>query len=114
MANRNRTQGNNFERIICKELKELGFEAVTSRSESRNLDNLGVDIVTNLPYHIQCKNMVKQPKYHTLLTTMPTDKEPVVIHRQTHKAKSRFVTDGDYVIMKKELFYKLIKENEHN
>ena len=55
MANRNRTAGNNFERLIVNELKELGFDdVVTSRAESRNMDNRGVDIFgNNFPFYIQ-------------------------------------------------------------
>lgn len=109
MNNRNRSAGNNFERTIVNELKEFGYNVKTSRAESRNMDALKVDIIGDFPFHIQCKNSKNKPDYHTLLNEMPKDKCPIIFHRQTHKATSKFVTDGDYVILKKEDFYKLIK-----
>jgi len=115
MSNRNRTSGHNFERVIVKDMKELGFNVVTARSESRSMDNKQVDIFSPLgvenplPFYIQCKNSKNKPKYQELLEDMPQDRIPVIFHRQTHKANSRFVTDGDYVIIRKKDFYKLIK-----
>ena len=53
MANRNRTAGNQYERDIVNELKEHGYDVVTTRSESRNADNAGID-VRNYPYHTKC------------------------------------------------------------
>ena len=64
----------------------------------------------SLPYYIQCKNSKNKPNYHELLTIMPQDRTPIVIHRQTHKANAKFITDGDYVIMKKSTFYNLIRK----
>ena len=118
MGNTNRNRGNGYERLIVKELKELGYDAVTSRAESRNMDNRGIDIFSPpycsnpLPVHIQCKNTVINPHYEDLLTSelLPNDKPTVVVHRKTKKANSRFVTQGDYVIIKKNDFYNLIKK----
>lgn len=118
MANRNRTAGLNFERQIVLEVKELGFSAVTSRAESRNMDNKGVDIFSpigednQLPVHIQCKNTTINPKYDVLLSSelLPKDKPTVVFHKKTKKAKSKFMSSGDYVILKKEDFYNLLKQ----
>lgn len=104
----NRTAGNNFERTIVNELKKLNYNVCTSRNESRKMDALKVDIMGDIPYHIQCKNSQNKPKYEVLLKEMPHDKVPVVFHRQTHKANSNFVTDGDYVIMRKEDFYEIL------
>jgi hypothetical protein len=116
MANRNRTAGNNFERLVVNELKEQGFEdVVTSRAESRNMDNRGVDIFGNsLPIYVQCKCSKSYPKNHDLLTSelLPTDKPTVVFHRLVKKANTRFVTQGDYVTMTKEDFYKLLKNGQ--
>ncbi len=117
-SNRNRQAGHGLERLIVRELKELGYDAVTSRAESRNMDNRGIDIFSPpycsnpLPVHIQCKNTVINPHYEDLLTSelLPNDKPTIVIHRKTKKANSRFVTQGDYVIIKKEHFYNLIKK----
>lgn len=117
-SNRNRVAGHNLERLIVKELKELGYDAVTARAESRNMDNRGIDIFSPpycsnpLPVHIQCKNTVINPHYEDLLTLelLPNDKPTIVIHRKTKKANSRFVTQGDYVLMKKSDFYSIIEK----
>ena len=118
MGNTNRNRGNGYERTIVKELKELGYDAVTSRAESRNMDNRGIDIFSPpycsnpLPVHIQCKNTVINPHYEDLLTSelLPNDKPTVVVHRKTKKANTRFVTQGDYVLMKKSDFYNIIEK----
>ena len=53
---RNRTKGHNLERTVASQLREIGFEfARTSRSESKTLDDCGVDI-SNVPFLIQCKS----------------------------------------------------------
>jgi hypothetical protein len=102
-SNRNRTAGNNFERLIVRELKELGYDdVVTSRSESKNMDDRGVDIFgQNFPYYIQCKNSKTYQKLHDLITSdkLPTDKPTIVFQRKTRKVTTKFVTEGDYVSM---------------
>jgi len=113
MANRNRTAGNNYERSIVNELKELGYDVVTARSESRNADNAGIDILGDFPYYIQCKVKKDYPKLNELINNdRPErfqDKPIVVFHKKVKKAKTRFVTEGEFVSMRKEDFYKLIK-----
>lgn len=112
----NRTAGNNYERQIVNELKQLGFpEAVTARSESKNLDDQGVDICNTPGYHFQCKNSKTNPKYTELLAAMPTTlytKDdvyfPVILHKKTKKAGTKFIPQGEFAILKKEDFYKLL------
>lgn len=112
-SNRNRTAGHNFERLIVNELKELGFyDVVSARSESKNMDDKGVDIFgPKFPYYIQCKNSKTYQKLHELITSekLPTDKPTVVFQRKTRKANTKFVTEGDYVSMSKDTFYELLK-----
>ena len=115
---RNRTAGHNYERQIVKELKERGYSAVTSRAESRNMDNRGVDIFTDLnnlegkelPVHIQCKNKTNQFNVGDILGSdaLPTNKPTVIFHKKTKKATSKFVTEGEFVYMTKEAFYELL------
>ena len=112
-ANRNRTAGNNFERLIVRELKELGYDVVTSRSESKNMDDRGVDVFgPDFPYYVQCKNSKTYQKLHELITSekLPTDKPTIVFQRKTRKANTKFVTEGDYVSMSKETFYEILKQ----
>jgi Holliday junction resolvase len=107
-SNRNRTAGHNFERLIVKELKELGYDVVSARSESKNMDDRGVDIFgPDFPYYVQCKNSKTYQKLHELITSekLPKDKDTIVFQRKTRKANTKFVTEGDYVSMSKETFY---------
>lgn len=114
MANTNRNRGNNYERQIVNELKDLGFESVvTSRSESRNLDNKKVDIFDpedNFPYYIQNKAYQNYPKLHELIDGEDVCKKKplMVFHKKVVKKGTRFYTEGEYVSMKKEEFYKLL------
>jgi hypothetical protein len=107
MASRNRTAGNNYERQIAKELRDMGFKAVTSRSESRNLDAKGIDLVTDFPLAPQMKCSINQPNVHELLTTTEAE---VIFYKKVLKAKKKFTTKGEYIMMKKSDFYKLIEE----
>lgn len=115
---RNRQAGHAYERQIVKELRQLGFpEAVSARSESKNLDDQGVDICNTRGFHFQCKNSKTNPNYVELLESMPTTlygREdlphiPVILHKKTKKAKANFFPVGEYAILKKEDLYKLIK-----
>ena len=104
MANRNRTAGNSLERLIVRELKELGYlDVVTARAESRNMDNKGIDVFgDSLPFYVQCKLSKDRPNYHKLIldTKGLDNKKPLfVFHRLVEKANSSFVAKGDYVIM---------------
>tara|TARA_R110002020_G_scaffold85441_4_gene210918 strand:+ start:2981 stop:3349 length:369 start_codon:yes stop_codon:yes gene_type:complete len=115
-SSRNRTAGNNYERFCVKRLKENGvLDVVTSRAESRNMDNRGVDIFgPSIPYHIQCKNTIKDVKYHDLLTEerLPTDKPLIIFHKRTEKRGKVFRQVGEYVIMKYETFNTLCEVQE--
>lgn len=111
MANRNRTAGHNYERQIIKELKELGFpDCVSSRSESKNLDNKGVDVVSNtLPIYVQIKTTKTSLNYDKIFKSFSlTDKPLVIFHKKTIKKLKKFVTSDEYVILKKDLFYDLL------
>jgi len=98
----NRKKGHDFERIICGEIRDLGFQAVTSRSQDRRLDDMGVDIVTDLPFNIQCKATKSSPAYQTLLKGMPKDKDCIIFHAKPYRE--------DLVVMNKSTFYDLIKK----
>jgi hypothetical protein len=80
-----RQKGHAFELWFCKRLRELGFEAVTSRSESRRLDALKVDTVDNTPYYWQLKRLEKLGQVDTLLQSMPDNKPRVVLSKRSHK-----------------------------
>ena len=93
-------KGNAYELKIVCELKEMGFEAESSRNASRKMDALGVDIVTNFPFHIQCKRVERLFNPEGILTNMPNDKKRVIFTKKNRKP--------ELVIMFKRDFYELI------
>jgi hypothetical protein len=103
-SNRNRTAGHNYERQLVKEFKELGYgSCCTSRSESKNRDDAGVDLCYSGPWNVQAKYTKNAPNMHTLLDSMP--KEEGQINVVFHKRKNV----GETVTMTKKDFYRLEK-----
>ena len=95
-----RQKGHNYEQVFCKMLRYFGWEAVTSRAESRNLDDKGVDIVDNTPFYFQLKAVERMnTSYHDLLQSMPMEKIRVVVHKKNNK--------GSVVVMMLEDFQEI-------
>lgn len=105
----NRRRGNQYEVDLMNRFKEWGFEdCVTSRSESKNRDDQGVDLM-KIPFNVQAKNEARRVPYERLLERMPDDADfNCVIHRFTEKKGERFYKKGEYVIMEFKSFEKLI------
>ena len=73
-----KTKGNAYEVQIAKELRELGFDTVTARSESKNVDNNKVDIIDKsgkLPVNIQLKKTLVTPQYFKIREESTIDPE---------------------------------------
>lgn len=118
----NKTKGSNLERKIINEINEfgLGFDLGSSRYYNRYMDDMKVDIVDKplsvkkFPYHIQCKSITGYVKYHDIFADFKLKDKPLVIfHELTEKHGTRFFKLQDYVILKKEDFYELIKKLEN-
>jgi len=101
-SNRNRNAGLNYERQIARELREMGYEAITSRYESKRLDDAGVDLVTNFPLKPQMKVSINQPNVHILLTETEAE---CVFFKKVEKVGGKFMPRGEYVMLKKQDFY---------
>ena len=97
-----RRKGHAYELEIVNMLKDMGYTAVSSRSESKNMDDKGVDIITNFPLHIQAKAWKAAPSYHAVLKGMPTDKFRAIFHKRPNK--------GTVVVMEMKDFFDLIAE----
>lgn len=95
-----RNKGHTFERKFVEYLKIYGYEAVTSRSESKRMDDKGVDIIDNTPFYFQCKAVERSINNHDIINRMPTEKMPVVVHKKNNK--------GTLVTMKLEHFANLL------
>ena len=77
---RSRTKGHAFERKMVNILKEWWPNACTSRAESKNMDDKGVDICYTEPFSIQCKAVERlSPSVHKVLQAMPNDNNMNVV-----------------------------------
>jgi len=66
LGRRNKNRGSEYERRIAKELTDLGFDVVTSRSESKSMDANKVDLIdrsNKCPVKIQLKRTSATPNY---------------------------------------------------
>jgi hypothetical protein len=96
-----RKKGNGYELQIINELKELGYDAVSSRSESKRMDDKGVDIIDNTDFYFQCKaNERLSMPVHEILRSMPREKIPVVLHKRNNK--------GTVAVIEWDLFKRLL------
>ena len=93
-----RARGHAFELEIIKVLKIYEWEASSARQSSRAMDALGVDIITNAPFNIQCKYVeALKPGAHGILKAMPEIKGRVNIlaHKRANQGTviSMYITD---------------------
>jgi len=119
-GSRNRSAGHNWEREVVAALKQLGFNHVsTSRNESRLRDAQKIDIVNinelkngRLPYNIQAKCVVGHLKYGLVLSELPKEDDitNVILHKQTIKRGSRFITSDKFAILYMDDFFKMVKK----
>jgi len=101
-----RKKGHFFETWFCAKLRKLGFDAITSRSESKRLDDAGVDVVDNTPFYFQLKAVERlAPGYHDIIKGMPTEKTRVIIHKRNNK--------GTVAVMMLEDFEKLLLQKDN-
>ncbi len=96
-----RVKGHTFERDICKVLVAKGFIAVTSRSESKRLDDAGADIFSDFPFYIQAKAVERMSMpVHDLIDKMKVslpDKPPCVFHKRNNKGTIVSLAADDFL-----------------
>lgn len=110
----NRNRGHNYERLIAEELRELGFPGVvTSRSESKSMDDKKVDLIdteNKLFFNPQLKATIKTPDYFGIAKECPLKDKPFVIFwKKIKTTESTFRSEGEIVMLPKAFFYDLIK-----
>ncbi len=97
-----RNKGHAYERRIINELKEIWPDAVSSRSESKRLDDAGVDICYTDPFYFQCKAVERGINLRDVLDHMPDkDQFNVVLWKQNRKE--------ELAVMSKKDFYKILE-----
>lgn len=99
---RNRVNGHNYEREIRKKWFDAGWKhVVTSRSESKNADDSGLDLVHTAPFAVQCKYSKTRPNYIDILNNMPDVFSNLLFHKQP-RGKT-------YVTMDETTFWEILK-----
>lgn len=106
-AKKSKSKGSKFEYDIIKDLTALGFEGLqTSRGESKNLDNMKIDIYDPnnvLDFYIQAKHTANTPSIIKLNNEVGLKDKPLAIFW-----KSAGEVNKEFVIIPKDYFYKLI------
>lgn len=109
-AKKSKNKGSKYELDIIKELTELGYKGlVSSRAQNRNLDNAKIDIAETedqLPFYCQCKATANTPNIEDISEACPYKDRPLIIFWKKQREGS---IAKDYVLMPKELLYKLLK-----
>lgn len=109
-AKKSKHKGSKYELDIIKDLTNLGYKGlVSSRSQSKNLDNAKIDIAETkdkLPFYCQCKATANTPNIEEISEACSYKDRPLVIFWKKQKLNS---ISKEYVLMPKELLYKLLK-----
>lgn len=94
-----------WEYELRDKFKELGFEdCVTSRGESKNLDNSKIDIVSDsLPFYCQAKNTANTPSYFSISEACPLKDKPFIVCWKKSDEQGKAIA-----MIPIEYFYKLL------
>lgn len=107
-------KGNRYELKIAHELQKLGFTGiVTSRSESKKMDDNKVDLIDTegkLPISIQLKCTQTTPSYFKIQDECPIKDKPFcIIWNRQEKKEVNCVSVGEVAMIPKEFLYELLK-----
>lgn len=95
-----RAKGHKYELDVIKLFKDLGWkECVSSRSESKRLDDAGIDICYSKPFNIQAKAVEKLGNLHDVLIKMPkkTGEFNLVFHKRNYKGSIVAMSQEDFI-----------------
>ena len=113
-----KNKGSAYERQIVNELKELtGFQNIaTSRSSSKKLDNMKIDIFDEdgvLPCYFQLKKTQTTPSVKKINAEVGKLDRPLCILWNIQEKKEgnvNITSQGEYAIIPKEFFYSLLSK----
>lgn len=112
-----KTKGSAYERQIVNELKELteSENISTSRSSSKKLDNMKIDIHDEdnvLPCYFQLKKTQTTPSVKKINAEVGKLDKPLCILWNIQEKKEgnvNITSQGEYAIIPKQFFYELLK-----
>ena len=97
-----RPKGHGYERDLMHKFIGLGWtRCKTSRSESRNRDNLKIDLCYTDPFNVQAKAVESLGPLHNVLAEMPKEEVQfnVVYHKKNRKGTVVAMSEEDFVRM---------------
>ena len=105
-AKKSKQKGSNWEYELRDKFKELGFEdCVTSRGESKRIDNSKIDIISDsLPFYCQAKNLQNNPSYWNIESECPLKDKPFVVCWKKSDEQGKALA-----MVPIEFFYELLK-----
>lgn len=109
IAKQNRRKGNNFELHVIHKLNELGYNTVSSRSQSKSTDANKIDIFDldgTLPTNIQTKYMTGTPNFFTIRDSCSDKSKPFTIIWK--KSVTGEDSPGTVAIIDEKFFYELL------
>lgn len=98
----NRTKGHAYERRVSKELRKFFPKAVTARAGARFEDSKGIDIINTGDFNIQTKARENLNIFNVIFREIQLKDGINLLFWKKNREK-------DLVIMKKEDFYKILK-----
>ena len=116
IGKRSRNRGHAYERKIVNGLKNItGDEDLcTSRSESKKLDDMKIDIAdpnNTLSFYCQIKSTQQTPQIKKINLEVGKKDKPLVIFWNAQESRdAKQISVGEYCILPKEFFYKLISK----
>lgn len=113
-----KTKGSAYERQIVNELKEItqDLDICTSRSDSKNLDNMKIDVSdpnNSLPCYFQLKKTQTTPSVKKINSEVGLTDKPLCIIWNIQEKKEgnvNITSAGEYAIIPKQFFYELLRK----
>ena len=110
-AKRNKSKGSGLELEIVNKLKEIGYEGcVSSRSQSKNMDNMKIDVIdmnNELPIYIHSKYTQNTPSYFTIRDECPLKDKPFTLIWKKSGTEGH-QSPGSIAMVDLDFFYKLL------
>ena len=105
-ALKSKQKGSSWEYELRDKFKELGYEdCVTSRGESKKMDNAKIDIISDsLPFYCQAKNTANVPSYYKISEACPLKDKPFVVAWKNANEVGKAIA-----MVPIDFFYKLLK-----
>lgn len=107
-----RTKWNNYERKLMNEYQDYFPECLTSRNESKRLDDSWVDLAFTAPFNVQAKAYKNFSWWQAIRTlkAMPKGTNYNLLHLKIDRVWER----GEIVCMDKNDWYELMGMLKHN